>query len=147
MTRRIRRTLVLPVLVLAVLVLPAAGCGGEQPGDDAGRTGDTTRQRVGQARADLPPVLAARLDSGNSAYREGDYRRALELYRSATEEDAEVAAPWFGVYMAYSALGEEDSARAALERAGGLSESGGGFHGSAGGDSGVSGPNPSDTRR
>jgi tetratricopeptide (TPR) repeat protein len=111
------------------LAFLAAGCGGEEQAGDNQRTGSMTRQRIGQAQSSLPAEVSAKLDSGNSAYRAGDYERALELYRSATDAAPEAAAPWFGVYMAYNALGQQDSADAALERAGGLSESGGAFHG------------------
>lgn len=132
------------VLVLVLpLALLAVGCDGEEAAD-AERTGDMTRQRIGQARSGLPSATAAKLDSGNAAYRGGDYERALELYRSAAEGEPDAAAPWFGVYMAYSALGRQDSARAALERAGGLSESGGAFHGAGPGDSADGMPNPHD---
>ena len=112
------------------LTFLAAGCGGEEQAGDSQRTGTMTRQRIGQAQSSLPAEVAAKLDSGNNAYRAGDYERALELYRSATDVAPEAAAPWFGVYMAYNAMGRQDSAEAALERAGGLSESGGAFHGS-----------------
>lgn len=138
MKRWIRYTLVvLPVALLA------AGCGGEeQAARDTERTGDMTRQRIGQARSGLPTAVAAKLDSGNAAYRAGDYERALELYRTAADENPDAAAAWFGVYMAYNAMGRDDSARAALERAGGLSESGGAFHGTSPTDTGGSMPNP-----
>lgn len=138
MMRRLKiLTIALPFAVLA------AGCGGDQTGGENERTGDMTRQRIGQAQSDLSPAVAAKLDSGNTAYRSGDYERALEHYRAATDENPEAAAPWFGVYMSYNALGQDDSARAALERAGSLSESGGAFHGA--GDSAGDMPNPHDT--
>lgn len=130
----------------ALLALPLAvlfvACGGEEQeaAADAERTGDMTRQRVERARSELPSAVAARLDSGNAAYRAGDYGRALELYRSAADREPEAAAPWFGVYMAYNAMGRDDSARAALERAGGLSESGSAFHGTSAHDTGTSLP-------
>lgn len=128
-------------LVALPVALLAAGCGGDEAGDNE-RTGDMTRQRIGEAQSSLSPAVSAKLDSGNTAYRAGDYERALAHYRAATELE-EAAAPWFGVYMAYSALGREDSARAALERAGSLSESAGAFHG--GDDSAAGMPNPHDT--
>lgn len=132
---------------IAIVALPvallAAGCGGGDQAGDTERTGDMTRQRIGQAQSNLSPAVSAKLDSGNTAYRAGDYERALTHYRSAADLEEEAAAPWFGVYMAYSAMGREDSARAALERAGSLSESGGAFHGA--GDSAGGMPNPHDT--
>lgn len=129
------------VIVALPFALVAAGCGGEQAGESE-RTGDMTRQRIGQAQSSLSPAVSAKLDSGNTAYRAGDYERALSHYRAAADLEEDAAAPWFGVYMAYSAMGREDSARAALERTGSLSESGGAFHG---GDTAPGMPNPHDT--
>lgn len=123
-----KRPLHLAIVALPVVFL-AAGCGGEEQAGSDERTGDMTRQRIGQARSSLSSAVSAKLDSGNTAYRAGEYERALAHYRAAADLEEEAAAPWFGVYMAYSALGREDSARAALERAGSLSESGGAFHG------------------
>ncbi len=120
-----KRPIQIAIVALPVALL-AAGCGGD---GDGPRDGDATRQRIGQAQSSMSSAVSAKLDSGNTAYRAGDYERALAHYRAATDLEEEAAAPWFGVYMAYSALGREDSARAALERAGNLSESGASLHG------------------
>lgn len=137
-----KRPMQIALVALSVALL-AAGCGGEDQAGNSERTGDMTRQRIGEAQSSLPAAVSAKLDSGNTAYRAGDYERALSHYRAAAELEEEAAAPWFGVYMAYSALEREDSARAALERAGNLSESAGAFHGENDSAAGMS--NPHDT--
>lgn len=86
-------------------------------GEDDQRTNTVTPDDVRQAREALDPRLVARLDSGNAAMRARDPATALERYREATVIDPESAAAWFGVYMAAGALGEEDEATAALDRA------------------------------
>lgn len=86
-------------------------------GEDDQRTNTVTPDDVRQAREALDPRLVAQLDSGNAAMRARDPAAALEQYREATTIDPESAAAWFGVYMAAGALGEEDEAAAALERA------------------------------
>lgn len=86
-------------------------------GEDDQRTDSVTPDDVRQAREALDPRLVARLDSGNAAMRSRDPATALEQYREATAIDPESAAAWFGVYMAAGALGDEDEAAAALERA------------------------------
>jgi Tfp pilus assembly protein PilF len=86
-------------------------------GEDDQRTDTVTPDDVRRAREALDPRLVVRLDSGNAAMRARDPAAALEQYREATTIDPESAAAWFGVYMAAGALGEEDEAVAALERA------------------------------
>ena len=80
-------------------------------------TGSISDDEVRQTRDQLPAELVAVLDSGNAAYRRGDYQAALELYDSAVEMDDDVAAGWFGVYMVHSALGNPEAADSALTRA------------------------------
>lgn len=88
------------------------GCGEEDQ-----RTDSVTPDDVRRAREALDPRLVAHLDSGNTAMRARDPAAALEQYREATVIDPESAAAWFGVYMAAGALGQEEEATAALERA------------------------------
>lgn len=107
-----------PLLLVALLI--AAGplaCGGDE-GPPPQRRSLGTEQAA--ERRGLTPAAAARVDSGNEAYRAGDYEEARRHFRAAAEEQPESQAVWFGVYMAERALGNEDSARAALERAGDL---------------------------
>lgn len=62
---------------------------------------------VGAPSADAPPVdgpAREPLDRGNAAYRAGDYSGALGAYRAAAVAAPEDAAPYFGIYMAATAL-------------------------------------------
>lgn len=98
---------------LAVLAVLLAAC---TPPDDQ-ETGSIRQEDVRQARDQLPPALTAALDSGNAAYRRGEYQAALDFYRNAVEVDEDVAAGWFGVYMAQLALGNPEAADSAMVRA------------------------------
>jgi Flp pilus assembly protein TadD len=57
------------------------------------------------------------LDSGNVAYRAGDYDRALLHYTRVTEIAPDDATGWFGIYMAQEALGNQAAADSAIEEA------------------------------
>lgn len=100
-------------VLAACLLLGIAACG---PPDDQ-ETGSIRGQDVREAREDLPPALVEALDSGNAAYRRGDYDVALEFYNNAVDVDDDVAAGWFGVYMAELALGHPEAADSAMMRA------------------------------
>jgi tetratricopeptide (TPR) repeat protein len=59
------------------------------------------------------------LDSGNVAYRRGDYKAANDFYRQAAQTDPNSVAGWYGIYMAESKLGNKaaaDSAQAIVAR-------------------------------
>jgi len=100
--------------VLSLLVGLAA-CGGEQP---ERRTGSISpRQAQERARDSLGPELIAAIDSGNTRYREGEHEAARAHFRRVLERDSTVAAAWFGVYMTERALGNQDAADRALQRA------------------------------
>ena len=99
--------------IVATLVILLAGCA---PPDDQ-ETGSIQSEDVRQARENLPPEITAALDSGNAAYRRGDYRDALGYYQDIVEQDDDVAAGWFGVYMAQLALGNTEAADSAMMRA------------------------------
>jgi tetratricopeptide (TPR) repeat protein len=102
------------VLKTALLVpLLLAAC--DRPDDQ--RTGTIGEREVREARAQLDPAVTAELDSGNAAYRERDYQRALEHYQAAVQMNEELAAGWFGIYMAQLALGNAEAAEAAMEQA------------------------------
>lgn len=100
------------VTVLAAAAL-LAGC---QPPEDQ-ETGSIDREDVIQTREGLDPELVAALDSGNVAYRAGSYETALRWYQQAVDVDDDVAAGWFGVYMAQLALGNTAAADSAMARA------------------------------
>lgn len=128
MSRRFTSAIALALPLIAGLVL--AGCQGEE-------ASSTDRRPLGELRAaaggngdgadretrDRPPAVTSQLDSGNVAYRQGDYRRARTHYRRAVEQDSASNAAWFGVYMAENALGNEAAADSALRHAGGLAGS------------------------
>ena len=63
-----------------------------------------------------PPAVAAQLDSGSAAFRADDYAGALAHYTKATELAPELAAAWFGVFMAQDALGDAQAAQEALAK-------------------------------
>jgi uncharacterized membrane-anchored protein len=106
-SRGVRR---LPSILLAILV--PAGCGGDDQ-----RTDSLTREDVEESRAILDPALVAQLDSGNAAIRDGRHEAAGAHYRRGVNIDETSAAAWFGVYMSERALGNEQAAMEALERA------------------------------
>ena len=67
----------------------------------------------------LTPAAQALLDSANTAYRAGRYESALAHYRAATRAAPGSAAPYFGVSMTATKLGNAalaDSARAEIAR-------------------------------
>lgn len=104
------------------LALAAGACAPE--GEE--QTGSMTEERARDAREALPAEVVSRIDSGNAAYREGRYEEAASVYRRIVEADPDVAAGWFGLYMAERALGNEDAAEEALERAESISSRSGG---------------------
>jgi Tfp pilus assembly protein PilF len=87
------------LLLLAAL---AAGCG----------------TRPESKPATVPPRVRAQqlVDSGNEAYRVGDYRLAARRYASAAVVDREDPAAYFGLGMALSKLGRDEEARDAYRR-------------------------------
>lgn len=98
--------------LILLVMLGSAGC----RGDDQ-RTDSLTREDVQGARAELDPALVAQLDSGNVAIREGRHEAAVVHYRRGVNIDGMSAAAWFGIYMSERALGNEQAAVGALERA------------------------------
>lgn len=99
--------------LIALTALLMAAC--DLPDDQ--ETGSIRGEDVRQTRDDLPQEMVAVLDSGNAAYRRGDYQAALDFYDEAVQMDDDVAAGWFGVYMAHSALGNPEAADSAVTRA------------------------------
>ena len=104
------------------LALAAGACAP----DEGQQTGSMTDERARSAREALPAELLSRIDSANAAYREGRYEEAAAVYRRIVEADPEVAAGWFGLYMAETALGNQDAAAEARERAESLASRSGG---------------------
>jgi tetratricopeptide (TPR) repeat protein len=69
------------------------------------------------AGRELSAEAMAQLDSGNVAYREGDYDGALAYYVRVTEMAPDDATGWFGIYMAQEALGNRAAADSAIAEA------------------------------
>ena len=56
------------------------------------------------------------IDSGNEAYRTGDYRLAARRYAAAAVVKKDDPAAYFGMGMALSKLGRDEEARTAYQR-------------------------------
>jgi tetratricopeptide (TPR) repeat protein len=69
------------------------------------------------AGRELSADAMAQLDSGNVAYRAGDYEGALTYYVRVTEMAPDDATGWFGIYMAQEALGNQAAADSAIAEA------------------------------
>lgn len=97
-----RRIAVLRSLLASLLAVTALSCarGEPPPRNDAERA----------ARAQ------ALIESGNDAYRAGDYRLAANRYAAAAVVRKDDPAAYFGMGMALSKLGRHDEAHAAYER-------------------------------
>lgn len=104
---------------LALALLLAAGAGACGGGEEAPADGSAAEA---EPRRDLPPGLAARVDSGNSAYRAGDYQEARRHFREAVDLAPGSATAWFGVHMAERALGNDAAADSALEHVQGMED-------------------------
>lgn len=99
-------------MVSVLLLAAAASC---RPDDQ--RTDSFDPQEAMQHREDVPADVLAQLDSGNALFREKDHEGALAHYVNATERAPDLAAAWYGVYMAQHALGNMEAAEEALARA------------------------------
>ena len=53
------------------------------------------------------------IDSGNVAYRRGDYKAATAFFRQAAQAEPKNVAGWYGVYMAEAKLGNKAAADSA----------------------------------
>jgi Flp pilus assembly protein TadD len=75
------------------------------------------------AKPTLAPAEAAHvraqalIDSGSSAYRNGDYTAAAKRYASAAVVSPDDPAAYYGLGMALAKLGRDDEARVAYSRA------------------------------
>jgi Flp pilus assembly protein TadD len=89
------------VLVLGVVAL--AGCGGS--GAPAPPPADASKLRA-----------QALVDSGNSAFRGGDFTSAAKRYAAAAVVNPDDPAAFYGLGMALAKLGRDDEARVAYAR-------------------------------
>lgn len=99
-------------MTFVLVLLAVSSC---QPDDQ--RTDTLNPEEAFQKRENMPVGVVAQLDSGSAAFRADDFEGALRNYRNATELGPDVAAAWFGVYMAHDALGNTSEAADALARA------------------------------
>jgi Flp pilus assembly protein TadD len=78
---------------------------------------------------ETPEARAARaqqlIDSGNAAFRQGDYRLAVRRYSAAAVERKDDPAAYYGMGMALGKLGRDEEARAAYQRARELTQAAG----------------------
>lgn len=98
---------------MAVVALIGVGaCGGEETGDRVELGAEAP-----QGRETWSPELTQQIDAANAAYAAGNYEEASEIFQSITEDYPELGVAYFGVYMAESAMGNEEAAQAALAEA------------------------------
>jgi Flp pilus assembly protein TadD len=67
--------------------------------------------------ADPGSRAQALIDSGNEAYRQGDYRLAVRRYAAAAVARKDDPAAYYGMGMALAKLGRDEEARSAYARA------------------------------
>lgn len=99
-------------LILATAVVTLGAC---RP--DTQRTDSVDPGAGVEDRASWDPEMVEHLDAGNAAIRADSFDLARTHFAAATELEPEVAAGWFGLYMAERGLGNTEAAQAALERA------------------------------
>lgn len=112
------------ILLVAVLSVACDGNSGE-----AGKRplSEVSTGAGGADGAALPPgmtaLAAARLDSGNVAFRRRAYDEALRYYRAAALDVPAHPAPWYGIYMVGQATGNgalsDSASQAVSSRSGG----------------------------
>lgn len=102
----------LGLTVLCTAGLALAGC---RPDDQ--RTDSVDPAAGVQDRARWSEEMREHVDAGNAAVRADSFAVAREHFLAATELEPDVAAGWFGLYLAEQGLGNVDAASAALERA------------------------------
>lgn len=103
------RSIVTRALWSGTLALTFGAC---TPDDQRTETLDPTT-----AGRELPAAAMAQLDSGNVAYRAGEFEAALDHYVQVTELAPDDATGWFGIYMAQEALGNAAAADSAIAEA------------------------------
>jgi Flp pilus assembly protein TadD len=100
-------------LALMLLVVASSTC---KPAEAPPAETPQVQEAAPPAQAVVSPEAAAQLDSGSTAFRADDFAGALAHYTKATELSPDLAAAWFGVFMAQEALGNSQAAREALAK-------------------------------
>lgn len=119
-TLRLVGTAVAAALVVALVVVELLTMGSRTRGAGSGSAGAPIMDSPagGTAPSAEEPTLAGpareALDRGNAAYRARNYRDALDAYRTAAAAAPEDAAPYFGIYMAATALDDTVLADSAM---------------------------------
>ena len=103
------------VVACAALLGALAGCRSDAGVPDDQPTGSIDSTAWQKARA-LPAGVAAALDSGNIAFRAGEFEAARAQYLRATELGPDVSAAWFGLSMSERRIGNAAAADAAMQR-------------------------------
>lgn len=98
--------------VLFALVLSVGAC---RPDDQ--RTDSIDLDEARQQRESWAPELTTHIDAGNEAIRADSFDVAREHFVTATTLAPDVAAAWFGLYLAEQGRGDTEAAMEALERA------------------------------
>lgn len=107
-------------LLLPILLVSITACGSDTPDASKKPLGEfSPSQGSAGPMRELPPglnaVAAARLDSGNVAFRVKQYDVALGFYRGAADAVPNHAAPWYGIYMVAQATKNTALADSALK--------------------------------
>jgi Flp pilus assembly protein TadD len=92
-------------LILATLAVATLGACRRAPAPDSKAAPAAPAARGGQPMGAHPGVTA-QLDTGNNAFRAGDYTAALTHYERAAHMNPHLTASWIGVAMAARALGD-----------------------------------------
>lgn len=100
-------------LALMLLVVASSTC---KPAESPPAEAPQAQEAAPPAQAAVSPEVAAQLDSGSTAFRADDFAGALTHYTKATELAPDLAAAWFGVFMAQEALGNPQAAQEALAK-------------------------------
>ncbi len=100
-------------LALMLLVVASSTC---KPAEAPPAEAPRVQEAAPPAQDPISPEAAAQLDSGSTAFRADDFAGALAHYTKATELVPDLAAAWFGVFMAQEALGNPQAAQDALAK-------------------------------
>ncbi len=90
-------------------LIVAAACAPPPPDDPA--------RALDPEGSGLPIAVLSRMDSAAQAYAAGDAETARGLYVMVTDSAPDLAAAWFGLYLAEHDLGRKAAADSALARA------------------------------
>ncbi|MHB1194953.1 MAG: tetratricopeptide repeat protein [Longimicrobiales bacterium] len=100
-------------LALMLLVVASSTC---RPAEAPPAEAPQVQESAPPTQDAVSPEAAAQLDSGSTAFRADDFAGALAHYTKATELAPDLAAAWFGVFMAQEALGNPQAAQEALAK-------------------------------